>query len=334
MRAPKDTTTRRLFLGKTAGTLGGALAAPALRLLQAEAPRDGLIRVGMIADVHQDVMPDGVARMQAFVAAMQSAGAHAIVNLGDFCVPHARNADFLAAWNTFAGPRIHVLGNHDTDGGYKRETTVEWWGSPGRFHASDVEGLHVVALDGNDPDGKPGYPCSVNDAQLEWLERDLAATSRPTVILIHQPIDAFDRHVRTAAKVRAVLAKANAAAGFRKVLAVFAGHAHLDYVKESDGIPHVQVNSASYYWVGPKKQHANYDAAIQKSHPQVANTCPYRDPLWALVTFDCAAGRIVIDGRETDWVGSDPWELGVPEDNQATSREVCRPAITGRMLGG
>jgi len=326
--------TRRRMIRAAAGGVGAALAAPALRLLRAEAPRDGVIRIGMVADVHQDVMPDGVERITAFVEAMGESGTHAIVNLGDFCVPHDRNAAFLAAWNAFAGSRLHVLGNHDTDGGYKREQTVEWWGSPGRHYASDVAGLHVVVLDGNDPDGKPGYACSINDEQLAWLEKDLAATKRPTVILVHQPIDAFDRHVRSARKVRAVLAKANADAGFRKVLAVFAGHAHLDYVKESDGIPHVQVNSASYVWVGGDKKHANYDAAIQKAHPSVASTCPYRDPLWAVVSFDCEAGRISIEGRETAWVGPDPWQLGLAADDYGRSRDLCRPAITSRVLGG
>lgn len=324
-------SSRRQFLETAVAT---AFAAPGLRRLRAEAPRDGVIRIGMIADIHQDVMPDGVERTKAFVEAMQAAGAHAIVNLGDFCVPHDRNAPFLAAWNAFAGPKVHVLGNHDTDGGYKRERTIEWWGSPGRFHSCDVEGLHLVALDGNDPDGKPGYPCSINDEQLAWLEKDLASTQRPTVILVHQPIDAHDKHVRTAAKVRAVLAKANADAGFRKVLAVFAGHAHLDYVKESDGIPHVQVNSASYVWVGGDKKHANYDAATQKAHPSVASTCPYRDPLWALVAFDCEAGRVAIEGRETEWVGADPWQVGVPEDDYYRSRNMCRPGITSRVIGG
>lgn len=325
--------TRRRILKAAAGGVGAALAAPGLRLLRAEAPRDGVIRVGMIADVHQDVMPDGVARIKAFVAAMRAAGAHAIVNLGDFCVPHDRNAGFLAAWNAFAGEKIHVLGNHDTDGGYKRAQTVEWWGSPGRYHCREVQGLFVVALDGNDPDGKPGYACSIADEQIAWLERLLAATKRPTVVLIHQPIDAFDKHVRSARKVRGVLAKANEAAGFRKVLAVFAGHAHLDYVRESDGIPHVQVNSASYVWVGAKKKHANYDAAVQKAHPHVASTCPYRDPLWALVSFDCEAGRITIQGRETEWVGPDPWAIGVPADGYSRNRALCRPGIASRVLG-
>jgi hypothetical protein len=101
-------------------------------------------------------------------------------------VPHRRNQKFLAAFARFAGPKLHVLGNHD-------------------------------------PDGKKGYPCSVNDEQIAWLEKDLAATKAPTVIFIHQPIDAFDQHVRRAAKVWAVLARANGAAGFKKVIGVLGG---------------------------------------------------------------------------------------------------------------
>lgn len=323
---------RRRFLASSAAAIGASLAAPGLRRLRADAPADGRIRLGLIADVHQDVMPDGVERVTAFVEAMQRSQAHGVVNLGDFCVPQARNDAFLAAFDRFTGPKFHVLGNHDTDGGFTREQTLEYWRSPARHYSRDEHGLHLVVLDGNDPDGKKGYPCSVNDAQLAWLEKDLAATTAPTVIFIHQPIDAFDKHVRTAAKVRAVLAKANEAAGFRKVIAVFSGHAHLDYVKESDGIPHVQINSASYVWVD--KRHPNYTAEIQQRHPSVAATCPYAEPLWALVTFDVEAARIEIAGRETTWVGPDPWQVGLAEDAYQRSRELCRPAITGRLLGG
>lgn len=319
---------RRHFLTAATGTL---LAAPALRRLRAAAPGSGRIRLGLVADVHQDVMPDGVERITAFVDAMQQSQAHGIVNLGDFCVPHARNDRFLAAYNRFSGPKLHVLGNHDTDGGFKREQVLEYWNSPARYYSRDEHGLHLVVLDGNDPDGQKGYPCSLNDEQLAWLEQDLAASQAPTVIFIHQPIDAFDKHVRSAKKVRAVLARANEEAGFKKVIAVFAGHAHLDYVKESDGIPHVQINSASYVWVD--KKHPNYDAATQKQHPSVAATCPYAEPLWALVTFDVEAGRIEICGRETSWVGADPWQVGLAEDAYQRSRDFCRPAITTRVLG-
>lgn len=321
-------TSRRTFLGASAAA-SLTWAAPGLRDARREAPRDGQIRLGLISDVHQDVMHDGEERLQAFVSAMEDSKVQGIVNLGDFCVPHDRNRRFMEIWNAFSGSSWHVIGNHDTDGGYRREQTVEYYGMPARYYSQDHQGLHLVVLDGNDPDGKPGYPCHVNDQQLEWLEKDLANTKLPTLIMIHQPIDAYDKHVRGAAKVRSVLANANRDASFPKVIGVFSGHAHLDYVLESDGIPHFQINSASYVWVD--KKHLNYPEDIQAKHPWVAATCPYKDPLWAVVTLDTVAGEIRLEGRTSTWVGPDPWEVGLAEDDYQRSRMLCRPGITGRV---
>lgn len=328
-RCLKPLIDRRTFLNASAAT-GLVLMAPELKHSRAEIPTDGKLRLGIIADVHQDIMHDGIQRIEAFVSEMQTSKAQGIVNLGDFCVPHSRNDSFLAKWNAFSGEKFHVLGNHDTDGGYRREQTVEYYGSRGRFFSQDFNGLHFIVLDGNDPDGKPGYPCNINDSQLQWLEQDLQSTKLPAVILIHQPIDGYDQHVRSSVKVREVLARANREAGFRKVLLVLSGHAHLDYLKESDGIPHLQINSASYAWVGIK--HDNYGAEIQAAHPWLASTCPYDKPLWAKLTFDFDAGQIEIEGREANWVGPDPWELGIAEDTYQRNRQLSRPGITGRKV--
>lgn len=62
------------------------------------------------------------------------------MNLGDFCVPHARNDRFLAAFDRFAGLKLHVLGNHDTDGGFKRDETRAFWNSPVRSFSRDEHG--------------------------------------------------------------------------------------------------------------------------------------------------------------------------------------------------
>jgi 3',5'-cyclic-AMP phosphodiesterase len=72
------------------------------------------LKFGLISDVRQDVMPDGLDRIRAFVAARKKAEADFILQLGNFCRPHPRNAAFMAAWNEFGGPRYHVLGNHAT----------------------------------------------------------------------------------------------------------------------------------------------------------------------------------------------------------------------------
>ena len=40
-----------------------------------------------------------------------------------------------------------------------------------------------------------------------------------------------------------------------------------------------------------------------------------KDPLWALVTVDLRRGFLEIDGRRTEWVGPDPWELGASKES-------------------
>lgn len=322
-------SSRRQFLS-TAAAAGVAFAAPALRRACADTPRSGKLQFGVIADIHQDVMHDGVERVTAFVDDMTAKKADFVLNLGDFCVPHARNDKFLAAWNKFDGPRYHVLGNHDTDGGYKREQAVEFYSMPKRYYSFDRHGVHFTVLDGNDPNGMRGYPAFVADDQLAWLKDDLTATKLPTIVGIHQPFDVYDKSLTNAAAVRKVLEQANTDAGLNKVLAVFSGHCHLDYVRETAGIHYVQVNSASYVWTD--KQHATYDAALVAKHPYLANVCPYAEPLWGLVTVDFDRGEIRLAGRESKWVGGDPWEIGLAEDAYQRSRELCRPAISGRML--
>ncbi len=119
---------RRRFL-QASGACSLTLLAPELERARADGPRDETIRLGVIADVHQDIMHDGIERISAFVSDMQSQQAHGIINLGDFCVPHSRNDSFMAKWNEFTGGKFHVLGNHDTDGGFRREQTVEYYQS-------------------------------------------------------------------------------------------------------------------------------------------------------------------------------------------------------------
>ena len=52
-----------------------------------------------------------------------------------------------------------------------------------------------------------------------------------------------------AAKTRAAAEK-QAAAAKKKVIACFAGHHHVDYTKNINGIYYTYINSMSYFWMG------------------------------------------------------------------------------------
>ena len=119
------------------------------------------IRFGLCADVHKDVIHDADARLKTFIDRMNREEVDFIVQLGDFCRPYDYNRGFLDIWNQFEGPRYHVLGNHDTDGGFTRKQTLEFWGSKDKYYSFDLDGYHFVVLDGNDKKKQgaaSGYP--------------------------------------------------------------------------------------------------------------------------------------------------------------------------------
>lgn len=288
------------------------------------------LRFGVITDVHQDVMHDGVERISAFVEAMNDARPDFVVQLGDFCIPDEQNRAFLAAWNRFNGPRYHVLGNHDMDGGFTREQAVAFLGMPARYHAFHQHGVQFVVLDGNDPGGSaPGYKRYIGPEQRDWLASILNTGSEPVVIFVHQALD-HPSGIENREEIRALLAQPRLPDGSPRVLAVLCGHHHQDWTHTLSGTHHLQINSASYQWVGDKYAHDSYPPDVLQSNPDLRMTCPYQDSLWTLVTLDLHVGRLLAEGRNSIWVGPSPTELGVPRETLPP--ETCIPAIRSRRL--
>lgn len=291
------------------------------------------LRFGVIADVHKDVMHDADHRLQVFVDAMKSQKVDFILQLGDFCIPTADNLDFLKIWNSFSGPKYHVLGNHDTDGNesdhperFQRQQTVEYWGMQDRYYSFDQKGVHCVVLDGNDqgPGQKP-YFRWVGEDQLHWFANDLASTSLPTLVFVHQSPERPEKGgIENGKQVQQVMEDANRKAGRQKVVACFSGHHHRDYRRRIGSVLYSQINSASYFWIGSKYQKVRYSPDIDKMHPYIKYTVPYKESLFAVVTLDLAEGGLKIEGRSTQFVGPSPWELGASRDELEASSLVPR----------
>ena len=274
------------------------------------------VRFGICADVHKDVIHDADRRLEIFVDTMNKQKVDFIVQLGDFCRPIPANLDFLAIWKQFAGPGYHVLGNHDTDGGFAREQTLEFWGSRKKYYSFDTGGFHFIVLDGNDVKKKnraPGYPRFIGVEQLDWLRADLERADDFTVLFSHQSLE-NDQSIENNADVRQVIEDANKAAGFQKVVASFSGHHHIDFLRTINNIHYIQINSMSYKWVGEKYRHARFSVEIEKAHPWVSYTVPYKDPLFAVVTLT-PDGILRIEGTKSQFIPPTPSELGYPSDS-------------------
>lgn len=318
------TASRRVFLG----------AGVSLALNLPAAPKRKTVKFGLCADVHQDIMHDGEQRLSAFVREARAARCEWILQLGDFCRPYEKNRPFLEIWNSFAGPRYHVLGNHEIDGGFTWEQARTYLGMAAPYYSFDQGGWHFVVLDGNErnPSAKPGgYPRYIGAEQARWLAGDLKQASSPVIVFSHQSLE-DERGVENGEAIRGILEAANREAGWSKVGACFSGHHHIDYQASINGIHYVQVNSMSYSWLGASYQHVRYSAEIDRQFPYIRQTAPYAEPLFAMVTLH-AEGRIELRGRRTELVGPSPWELGVEDrPGTSTSRERLAPRISDRTL--
>ena len=145
---------RRGFITKTMQA-GAVLSLPwPVSGFNLKAP--GKLRIGIAADVHQDIIHDGYARLRFFIDDMKKRKPDFIIQMGDFALPRKRNQPFLDAWNEFEGPRYHVLGNHDMkDFGFKKEQTMDWWQMERRYYSFDHGDFHFIVLDGNEQNPEP-----------------------------------------------------------------------------------------------------------------------------------------------------------------------------------
>jgi hypothetical protein len=292
------------------------------------------VQFGLCADPHKDLMYDADERLRVFIETVLRDGSDFIFQLGDFCCPYEKNRSFLAIWERFKGPRYHTLGNHDRDGGFKWQQVLDFWGMPSRYYAFDHGGWHFVVLDGNEikpVKPQPGYPHFIGAEQLEWLKGDLAKTSAPTIVFVHQSLEA-DGGIENQAEVRSILEQANAAAGWTKVGVCLNGHHHVDNQREINGIQYIQVNSMSYVWLGNDYAHIRYSEEIDKAFPAIKYTAPYKDSLFASVRLD-PHGGLSIRGIRSEFVGPSPWELGLKEKaGTILDKNIIVPRISDRNL--
>jgi len=227
------------------------------------------VRIALFTDAHVHdidspnegkVMTNYAERLAAFVNASNAWPADIAIELGDLVngafvvgpgygdptrIPSILELG-LASLEGLEAPMHFVLGNHDLYDLSKTEflTAV---GQEEAYYSFDLGGVHFVILNAefNDPDESDydhvfmRVKCRIPIGELEWLRNDLVGTELPTIVCIHQPIDAeFDPNaggppVVNNEEVRQILNDSG------DIIAVFQGHDHTNVYNEIDGIHYV-----------------------------------------------------------------------------------------------
>lgn len=271
------------------------------------------VRFGVCTDVHKDIMHDADERLSAFIDDAKKRDLDFVIQLGDFVRPYDYNLEFMEIWKSYPGEKYHVIGNHEPDGGFDMSSVVKFFEMPDRYYSFEKDGFRFIVLDGNEfnpsPDRPGGYSRYIGEEQLSWMVDEIRGTDERVVIFSHQSLE-NDGGIENGQHLRSILEEENRLAGYNKVIACFSGHHHTDYATEINGIYYIQINSMSYNWVGGDYQVIRYSEEINEQFPWIKYTIPYAEPLYAFVEINSKA--IVIEGKETSFVGPGPEELGMP----------------------
>ena len=311
--------SKTLALGGVGSPLS-TMAADALNVLSRP------IRLGVIADLHVDLIPDGAERLDSFLDEMTKTKPDALIQMGDFAFAKESNQKIVDRFNKAHEIALHVIGNHDTDGGLSMEHVLKSWGMKDPYYHHVVEGLHLLVLNANEKGSvkhKGGYPKFIEKSQVAWLEKTLSSLEGPVVIVSHQPI-AGSYAIDNAAEIRKILSKHS-----DKVVLAMNGHTHIDLLTEVGEIPYLHINSASYHWLGSKYAHESYPAEVHAKHSALKYTSPYREALFTTLTFEPKNRQIIVEKRVTQWVGKSPEELGLKREPEG----AVTPGIRARVIG-
>lgn len=324
---PRTSNSRRTFISNMLMT-GITLQIPSVTMALFNEGRR-VTKVGLITDLHQDIMHDGQNRMEDFLKYMKKIKPDAIMQMGDFAYPGDKNKTVIDLFNNAHQQRMHVIGNHDTDSGYTKQQCCDYWGMPARYYVKEVNGIRFVILDGNDkgsPTHKGGYPSFINNEQFSWLEQQLADSSQPLIIVSHQPL-AGAAAVDNADKIQELLGEYS-----NKILLAVNGHTHIDSLVTVKNVNYVHINSASYFWVGGNFKHNSYSKEIHTKHPWISSTCPYQDSLFATLHINPSRREITIEGRKSNWVGSSPADINYPNSHELKTGKEIAPWISNRKV--
>jgi 3',5'-cyclic-AMP phosphodiesterase len=225
------------------------------------------MRFALISDVHLGPAASHQGKLRklthlseqlvvAFVERMR--GEHrpdVVINLGDVLedespsLDRERYARFVALLRQIDVPVLHVAGNHDTVHLTPAEL-VELWGESGDLvYSRELHGVHFSILRTVEHRGER---IELPQEQLDWLERDLAGTSLPCIVLMHHPASEMRLEGNRWFEKRPHLCRVVERRALRdviersgKVIGVFNGHAHWNHLDVIAGIPYVTLQSSS-----------------------------------------------------------------------------------------
>ena len=218
--------------------------------------------LGILTDIHhnsQDAFPkicsEALPLMKSAMERFSLEEVDLVVDLGDRIDDRGKGLDLklahdvAGAFRRYRSPCEHLMGNHDS----YFMTPSDWenvLGRPVQSRSWVIDGNRLVFFAADVDNGRGARDYSLRDAELEWLERELARDDRDTILFTHVPLMAgimtghyyFENKPGRAAFLNSIQARA-IIERTGSVQLVVSGHVHWNSWGCCNGVHYVTLQS-------------------------------------------------------------------------------------------
>ncbi len=221
------------------------------------------LRIAIVSDIHYG--PDryskkgdeALALLENFVRQVNALKVDLVVDLGDRISNTDRDTDLnhlkavSSKFQLLNVEHCHLIGNHDVVHMLISEQE-EIMDTSLHHQSMDKSGWHLVFWNASCVLHRAaGFRLEQGD--LDWLEADLQATTLPSIVFSHMPVDTgsmvgnyyFDKLYAGGGQHQNASVARQLIEGSEKVVAVVSGHVHWNQLHIMDGIPHISQQALS-----------------------------------------------------------------------------------------
>ncbi|MBR2642464.1 MAG: metallophosphoesterase [Lentisphaeria bacterium] len=227
----------------------------------------GPLKFTVFSDLHHHpawYKADAPERLTAIQERALESGSEFILHLGDFSHKPSACPDLIRQFREFPLPGYFVLGNHEFDiDSY--ETVLQSMGLDAGYYFFDHGGFRFIVLDENYFSDFPGicfhysernyfdHPAGrdwMPQEEIQWLRETVQSSPYPCILASHAPIVYAPSErggMKCGQEVDEIIRGSRGTPG--EVILCLNGHHHRSGLDVINGVPRLDVNSASFNWV-------------------------------------------------------------------------------------
>ena len=272
------------------------------------------IKFTVFSDLHHHpawYKSDAPERLKAIQLRALKNNSEFLLHLGDFSHKPSACPELIRQFKEFQIPGFFVLGNHEFDiesyenvlkamflengyyffdhGGFRFVIMDENW-------FSDFPGVFFHYSERNYFDHARGRDCMPPE-EVEWVRQTVMESPYPCILASHAAITyaPSGKGVQCSEEIEQIIRESQGTPG--QVILCLNGHYHRSGLDIINGVPRLDVNSATFNWVS--KPHDLYpEKEWYKQYECLGNMIIYEKPLSAEIEIDSLTQTIRITGAE------------------------------------